>query len=79
METTEEVRNLPQNIVRKMGGIKHCMIELDRFCMKYQPIFTDDPFFIDILDQMQAEFDQLKQALAEHPDYMKYVYDYWKE
>ena len=79
METMDDVRNLPQNIVRKMGGLRHCMFELDNFRMKYQPIFEDDPFIVGVLEQMQTEYDWLQQALQEYPDYNQYVSAYWKE
>ena len=79
METMEDVRNLPQNLARKLGGVWHCMLELDDFRMKYQPIFEDDPFIVGILEQLQTEYDRLQQALQEYPDYSQYVYAYWKE
>ena len=79
METIEDVRNQPQNLVRKLFALTNCVTKLQTFQTSYRPIFEDDPGIASLLEHLHAERESLMIRIRQHPDYLELIEKQWEE
>lgn len=79
METVDDVRDQPQNLVRKLFVLTDCVTKLQKFQTSYRPIFEDDPGIASLLEHLHAERELLKARLRQHPEYLTLIEQHWEE
>lgn len=75
----ENVRNQPQNLIRKLFALRDCTHQLEQFRISYRPIFEDDPGIASIIEHIQAERESLMVQLRQYPDYLELIEKQWEE
>lgn len=78
METLEDVRSLPQNLIRKTFALRDCINRLKRLQECYRPILDDDEIY-DMLYHLHSKHSSLMAEIKQHPDYARLLKEYWKE
>ena len=79
MENTEEIRNLPQNLIRKAFALQDCIIRLERLQKSYQPIFEDDKEIYELLYHLHSKQNKLIAQISKYPEHDQMYKNKWKE
>ena len=64
----EKLFQLPHNQLRKASCIKQCILNLEGLQHGYAPIFDEDPFINNTLEQLRAELARVMEPLRQEKD-----------
>ncbi|MBR2861584.1 MAG: hypothetical protein IKB86_07080 [Clostridia bacterium] len=64
----EKLFKMPHNQLRKAACIKQCLNNLEGLQRQYRPIFDEDPFINDILEQLRTEHERVWEPLRQEKD-----------
>lgn len=78
-EQVQELYNLPQNQMRKLGVLGSCISQLDSLKRRYMPTFDEDPCINTVLQLLRTEHDNLLAELRQRPDAIALLEEFFKE